>query len=66
VDATAEVVERAVETHEAAEAEACLGSPTVRVDGRDVDPAARERADFALKCRPYRFEGGQSGESPEA
>lgn len=31
-----------------------LGSPTVRVDGRDVEPDARERTDIALSCRIYR------------
>jgi hypothetical protein len=35
-----------------------LGSPTVRVDGVDVEPGAEERRDFALACRIYRSEGG--------
>ena len=35
-----------------------LGSPTVRVDGVDVEPGAAERRDFALACRIYRSEGG--------
>ena len=30
-----------------------LGSPTVRVDGHDVDPGAAERSDFGLICRLY-------------
>jgi hypothetical protein len=30
-----------------------LGSPTVRVDGRDVEPGAEAREDFGLKCRLY-------------
>jgi len=34
-----------------------LGSPTVQVDGQDVDPAARNRADYSLACRMY----GRSG-----
>jgi hypothetical protein len=37
-----------VETPEQAEALAFLGSPTVRVDGRDVEPEARDRQDFGL------------------
>ena len=65
-DPAAEVVERRVETHEDAEAERFLGSPTVRIDGEDVDPTAHDRTDFGLKCRLYRYEGGQSGEPPEA
>ena len=42
-----------------------LGSPTVRVDGLDVEPAAQERRDFALSCRIYRGERGVS-EQPDA
>ena len=30
-----------------------LGSPTVRVDGHDVEPGASERSDFGLICRLY-------------
>jgi len=39
-----------------------LGSPTVRVDGRDVEPGADERGDFVLSCRVYRTERGFSGQ----
>jgi len=56
---------RAVETVEAADAERFLGSPTLRVDGVDVDPGAADRTDFGLKCRIYRSEAGQSGVPPE-
>jgi hypothetical protein len=41
-----------------------LGSPTVRVNGVDVEPGAEERRDFAFACRIYRSEGGAS-EQPE-
>jgi hypothetical protein len=41
-----------------------LGSPTVRVDGVDVEPGAAERRDFAFSCRVYPLEGGV-GEQPE-
>ena len=34
-----------------------LGSPTVRVDGVDVEPAARERTDFSFSCRLYGADG---------
>lgn len=58
---------RAVETREAAETERFLGSPTLRVNGVDVDPGAAGRTDFGLKCRIYRSEEeGQSGVPPEA
>jgi hypothetical protein len=56
-----EIELRRVESREAAERERFLGSPTLRVDGRDVEPGAAERRDFGLKCRIYRSEAGQSG-----
>jgi len=59
--AGAELVLRQVETPEEAQAERFLGSPTVRVDGRDVDPGAGERTDFGLKCRIYATPEGLRG-----
>lgn len=56
---------RRIESPEAAEAERFLGSPTVRIDGEDIDPGARDRSDFGLKCRLYRLEVGMSGVPPE-
>jgi len=44
---------RRVESVEAADRERFLGSPTLRIDGQDVDPPASERTDFGLKCRLY-------------
>ena len=41
-----------------------LGSPTVRVDGLDVEPGAEERRDFAFSCRIYRSAAG-AFEQPE-
>jgi hypothetical protein len=52
---------RRVESAEAAERERFLGSPTLRVDGRDVEPAGAERSDFGLKCRLYRSDAGLTG-----
>ena len=49
-----EIELRRVETIEAAERERFLGSPTVRIDGEDVDPGASSRTDFGMKCRLYR------------
>jgi hypothetical protein len=37
-----------------------LGSPTVRVAGRDVEPGANERSEFALACRVYESEAGRA------
>jgi hypothetical protein len=35
-----------------------LGSPSVRVDGTDVEPGADQRSDYAFACRIYRTESG--------
>ena len=39
-----------------------LGSPTVRVDGQDVEPDADRRREFALCCRVYRTPHGLQGQ----
>lgn len=57
----AELKLRRIEDAEAAQRERFLGSPTVRVDGRDVEPGAQERDDFGLKCRLYRLPSGLGG-----
>ena len=46
---------------DAAERERFLGSPTVRVDGEDVEPGADERTDFGLKCRLFATPDGLRG-----
>ncbi len=43
-----------------------LGSPTVRVNERDVEPGAEKRNDFVLSCRVYRTEHGLGGQPAEA
>ena len=48
---------RQVETPAAAQSERFLGSPTLRIDGRDVEPGADQRTDFGLKCRIFRGAG---------
>ena len=50
-----------VEDAKTAEAERFLGSPTVRVDGEDVEPGADERTDFGLKCRLFTTPQGLRG-----
>jgi hypothetical protein len=45
---------------EEAEARRFLGSPSVRVNGRDVEPRARERTDYGMKCRIYNSGNGIS------
>ena len=39
-----------------------LGSPSVRVNGRDVEPGADEREAFVFGCRVYRTDAGLSGQ----
>jgi hypothetical protein len=51
------IEQRRVATHADAQRERFLGSPTLRVDGADVDPRARDRTDYALKCRLYPVAG---------
>ena len=41
-----------------------LGSPTIRVDGQDVEPLARVGRAFGLTCRTYIDEGRRSGVPP--
>lgn len=35
-----------------------LGSPTVQIDGVDIEPAARTATHFAMTCRTYEGSGG--------
>jgi len=42
-----------------------LGSPTIRVGGRDIEPGAAQRRDFALACRVYKTDAGLQGQ-PDA
>lgn len=54
-----------VETEEDAQAHRFLGSPTVRIDGDDVDPAAARQTSFGLQCRLYDSNGRLGGLPPE-
>jgi hypothetical protein len=43
-----------------------LGSPTIRVNGVDVEPGANERDQYVFACRVYRTStGGVKGEPEE-
>lgn len=59
----AEVVEREVTTDEEARELAFPGSPTIRVDGRDVDPEGAS-ARPALTCRIYHLPDGRVSPVP--
>jgi hypothetical protein len=50
-----------VDSPQAAKRERFLGSPTVRVNGVDVEPGANARRDFGMKCRLYRTSAGLAG-----
>jgi hypothetical protein len=60
-----EVEQRRVESPQAAVAERFLGSPTVRIDGLDVEPGAERHCDSGLKCRLYSNNEGLRGTPPE-
>ncbi len=49
----AKIVDVEVETPEVAEHLRFLGSPSVRVDRRDVEPDAADRHSYGLMCRTY-------------
>lgn len=34
-----------------------LGSPSIRVNGSDIEPGAESRTDYAISCRMYRGTG---------
>jgi hypothetical protein len=56
---------RRITDDEAAQRERFLGSPTVRVNGRDVEPDAEQRTDYGMKCRLYRTSAGLTGQPQE-
>lgn len=63
-DARLEEVE--VRDPDDAERRRFLGSPTIRVDGEDIEPDARSRTDYAMSCRLYRGSGVPPRELIEA
>lgn len=50
---------------EQAKAHRFLGSPTIRVNGRDIEPSAEARTDYTVACRIYRTASGAKGEPDE-
>jgi hypothetical protein len=55
-----------VTSHEAAQATRFLGSPSIRVNGRDVEPGADDRESFVIACRVYQTEAGIGGQPSDA
>lgn len=56
-----EIELRRVEDRETAEHQQFLGSPTLRINGVDVDPSAATRCDYGLKCRLFATPDGLRG-----
>ena len=52
-----------VETEEEAQRLQFVGSPTILINGQDIDPPSVE-ARFALTCRAYRLENGRISPLP--
>lgn len=59
-----ELTQRRIQDAAHAEQARFLGSPSLRINGVDVEPGANDRTDFGLKCRLYRSGDGQSGLPP--
>lgn len=58
------VVVREVTTEEQARELGFIGSPTIRVDGEDIDPPGLEGEPPGLSCRIYRLEDGRISPLP--
>jgi hypothetical protein len=63
---SAPVEQRRVESDADAQDQRFLGSPSLRVDGIDVDPGVADRTDYGLKCRLYATDDGLAGAPPDA
>ena len=61
---TAEMVEVEVEDADTARSVGFLGSPTIRVNGKDVEASARSAQAFGLTCRTYTSGGYRAGVPP--
>lgn len=61
VDAAIHFIE--VDTPESAQQMRFLGSPSVRINGEDVEPSAIDRAEYGFMCRRYSY-GSEVAETP--
>ncbi len=61
IDADVEVVE--VESEEQAQELRFVGSPTILLNGQDIDPSPPD-SHYALTCRAYRLEDGRISPLP--
>jgi hypothetical protein len=61
---SARILLREIDDWSHAEAEHFVGSPTIRVDGRDIKPPGPEEAP-SLSCRVYRLRDGRPSPTPD-
>ncbi|GAB4323088.1 MAG: hypothetical protein Kow0074_15030 [Candidatus Zixiibacteriota bacterium] len=55
-----------VETEADATSQRFLGSPSIRVNGHDIEPGADDEQQFSLRCRRYQADEGMQGFPPES
>lgn len=60
----AEVVEVEVEDFDCGQVEGFLGSPTIRINGQDIEPSARGTGVCGVSCRTYTDKGQRLGAPP--
>jgi hypothetical protein len=63
---TGEIAEISVPDEAGAQARHFLGSPSIRVDGLDVEPEMRSSRAFGMACRTYVDQGERTGVPPRA
>lgn len=59
------IIVRELNTDADAEREQFVGSPTVRIDGIDVDPPSAAEHPIGLACRVYRRRDGRVAPTPD-
>lgn len=64
-DVDAEIEERRIDSEPTARRERFLGSPTLRIDGNDVESGATAVREYGLTCRLYQTEGGLQRTPPD-
>lgn len=62
--APAEMIEVEVKDAATAQNVGFLGSPSIRVDGQDVEPEVRGARAFGMMCRTYMDDGRRAGVPP--
>lgn len=62
----AQIVMIKVETNADAREKHFIGSPSIRVEGKDVDTAGGENQQYSMRCRVYFTDQGMSGLPPRA